>query len=148
ELYLHDFRPPATIIPELAGDRVKVLFRPESRFAHYRSERTTHIQSALLDAFGTSNALVVLLPRDPGQGTMLARELAAAGVDYWLPETVLDGPDLLWQMDVVISGGGTMSREAAVLGVPSYSFFGGRIGAVDRYLEERGRLQRIESVED
>ena len=35
----------------------------------------------------------------------------------------------------MISGGGTMTREAAVLGVPSYSFFRGREGQVDAWLE-------------
>jgi predicted glycosyltransferase len=148
ELYLHRFRPEPGSIPELAGDQVKVLFRPESRFAHYRSERTSQIEAALLQAFVDSGLLVVLLPRDPAQGAALARRLEADGVDYWLPGRVLDGPALLWEMDLVLSGGGTMTREAAVLGIPSFSFFAGRIGAVDRYLEQRGRLQRITSVED
>ncbi len=41
-----------------------------------------------------------------------------------------------------------MNREAAALGVPVYSIFRGKIGAVDRYLSEAGRLVLIESVED
>jgi predicted glycosyltransferase len=45
----------------------------------------------------------------------------------------------------VISGGGTMNREAAALGVPVYSIFRGKIGAVDRYLSEKGRLILIEN---
>ena len=39
-----------------------------------------------------------------------------------------------------------MTREAAILGVPSVSFFRGRRGAVDDSLEARGRLQLIENV--
>jgi uncharacterized protein len=148
ELYLHRFRPEPGSLPELAGDRVKILFRPESRFAHYRSDRTSQIEAALLDAFADSDVLVVLLPRDPEQGAVLGRQLESAGVAHWLPDRMLDGPALLWQMDLVVSGGGTMTREAAVLGIPSFSFFAGRIGAVDRYLEERGRLRRLSSAED
>jgi hypothetical protein len=41
-----------------------------------------------------------------------------------------------------------MNREAAALGVPVYSIFRGKIGAVDRYLTKTGRLILIETVED
>jgi predicted glycosyltransferase len=41
-----------------------------------------------------------------------------------------------------------MNREAAALGVPVYSIFRGTIGAVDRHLQQAGRLILIESVED
>ena len=48
----------------------------------------------------------------------------------------------------MISGGGTMNREAAALGVPVYSIFRGKIGAVDSYLADQGRLVLLETVED
>ena len=41
-----------------------------------------------------------------------------------------------------------MNREAAALGVPVYSIFRGRIGAVDNYLSTVGRLVLIERAED
>jgi len=41
-----------------------------------------------------------------------------------------------------------MNREAAALGVPVYSIFKGKIGAVDKYLAETGRLVMLESVGD
>ena len=41
-----------------------------------------------------------------------------------------------------------MNREAAALGVPVYSIFRGKIGAVDRYLAGNGRLVLLECVED
>ena len=56
--------------------------------------------------------------------------------------------NLIWNSDLVISGGGTMNREAAAMGVPVYSIFRGKIGAVDRYLAQEGRLVMIETVED
>jgi predicted glycosyltransferase len=39
-----------------------------------------------------------------------------------------------------------MNREAAALGVPVYSIFRGKSGAVDRKLEQEGRLILICSV--
>ena len=41
-----------------------------------------------------------------------------------------------------------MNREAAALGVPVYSIFRGKLGAVDRYLAREGRLVLIENRED
>ena len=65
-----------------------------------------------------------------------------------IPEHVVDGLNLIWSSDLVISGGGTMNREAAALGVPVYSVFRGQIGAVDRHLSSAGRLVLLETVED
>jgi hypothetical protein len=41
-----------------------------------------------------------------------------------------------------------MNREAAALGVPVYSIFRGKLGAVDRYLADNGRLVLIETSHD
>jgi hypothetical protein len=65
-----------------------------------------------------------------------------------IPSSPIDGLNLIWFSDLVISGGGTMNREAAALEVPVYSIFRGKIGAVDRYLADTGRLILLESVED
>ena len=54
---------------------------------------------------------------------------------------------LLKAVDLVISSGGTMLREAAYLGVPAYSILRSEIGQVDEYLESIGRLTFIESPE-
>ena len=65
-----------------------------------------------------------------------------------IPKEAVNGLDLIWFSDLVISGGGTMNREAAALGVPVYSIFRGKLGAVDRYLSANGRLVLITSVEE
>jgi predicted glycosyltransferase len=81
---------------------------------------------------------------------MLRKRWAApfAGGRIIIPAGAVDGLNLIWHSDLVISGGGTMNREAAALGVPVYSIFRGHIGAVDRYLAASGRLVLLESVED
>jgi predicted glycosyltransferase len=50
----------------------------------------------------------------------------------------------MYQSDVVLGAGGTMTREAALLGVPTYSLFAGRPAAVDASLMRRGVLKRLE----
>src|SRR2546426_12290764 len=64
-----------------------------------------------------------------------------------IPATVVDGLNLLWCSDLVVSGGGTMNREAAALGVPVYSIFRGKTAAVDIRLQEEGRLILIENTD-
>jgi predicted glycosyltransferase len=41
-----------------------------------------------------------------------------------------------------------MLREAGYLGVPAYSIFRSRIGAVDRHLASIGRLEMLSSPQD
>ncbi len=41
-----------------------------------------------------------------------------------------------------------MTREASILRVPSFTFFGGTEGAVDHYLTQKGLLCKLSSVED
>jgi predicted glycosyltransferase len=53
----------------------------------------------------------------------------------------VNGSDLLYHSDLFIGAGGTMTREAAVLGTPTYSVFAGRPAAVDAHLIRLGRLR-------
>jgi len=57
-----------------------------------------------------------------------------------LPETAVDAQSLIALADLVVSAGGTMNREAAALGVPVYTTYGGRLGGVDEALIREGRL--------
>jgi predicted glycosyltransferase len=49
---------------------------------------------------------------------------------------------------MVISAGGTMNREAAVLGTPAYTIYAGKMGSVDRYLIRKGKISLIQATED
>jgi uncharacterized protein len=55
----------------------------------------------------------------------------------------VDAQSLIAHADLVISAGGTMNREAVALGVPVYSTFEGRLGALDERLIAEGRLRRL-----
>jgi hypothetical protein len=57
-----------------------------------------------------------------------------------VPERAVDAQSLIALADVVVSAGGTMNREAAALGVPVYTTYGGRLGGVDEQLIREGRL--------
>jgi predicted glycosyltransferase len=65
-----------------------------------------------------------------------------------VPEHAIDGSSLLACADVVIGAGGTMSREAALLGTPTYTVFAGRLAAVDAALIALGRLHDLRAVSE
>ena len=89
-----------------------------------------------------TDAQVVLLPRTPEQAFEFG---TASGIT--VPERAVDGPSLVYAADVVVSAGGTMNREAALLGTPTWTTFRGELGAVDRSLIETGRMRILERPE-
>jgi hypothetical protein len=99
---------------------------------------------------GEKDAVAILLPRTPSQENEIRKHWGAhfASGKLIVPSRAIDGLNLIWHSDLVISGGGTMNREAAALGVPVYSTFCGKIGAVDKYLVEQNRLILINAIGD
>ncbi len=153
DVYVPRFKPDPSV-RKLLGvrqDELVVTVRPPATEAHYHNPESEEFLAAslrfLLDQPGTR---VVLLPRNQTQATFLCSHWSRA-IDEGriiIPERAVDGLNLIWNSDLVISGGGTMNREAAALGVPVYSIFRGRIGAVDQGLARTGRLTFIEKLED
>jgi predicted glycosyltransferase len=90
-------------------------------------------------------ALVVLLARTPQQAASLEGE--GFGGLVWKGEP-LDGRQLIAAADAVISAGGSMNREGAVLGTPAFSIYAGKLAAVDRALVADGRLTLLRSAQD
>ena len=64
-----------------------------------------------------------------------------------VPRHAVDGRSLVAMADLLVSAGGTMNREAAVLGTPAVSIFEGRLGAVDEMLIAQGRLELLSDPE-
>lgn len=58
-------------------------------------------------------------------------------------EHVIDTPSLLAVSSVFIGGGGTMTAEAALLGVPSISCYPGEITRVESFMVRNGLIKRI-----
>jgi len=89
------------------------------------------------------NVQVILLPRNEAQ-----RAAYSGRERVIVPAAPLDGANLIAASDLVISAGGTINREAAALGVPAASIYGGRWAAVDEELVKEQRLERISTIED
>jgi uncharacterized protein len=153
DVYVPRFQPDPSLRARLGLDakNLMVTVRPPATEAHYHNpEAETLLEAALELLVNHADAQVILLPRNQRQEKALREAWGQwiANKKIIIPDSVVDGLNLIWFSDLVISGGGTMNREAAALGVPVYSIFRGRIGAVDRYLAASGRLVLLETVED
>ena len=145
EYYLADHVPDPTVAGELGlrPDRLVAVLRPPPEVTLYHRGRSTELFSDVLNRLSNSQLEIdtVVLPRTPEQ-----RE-ALRGTAFIVPDRPVDGPTLVQLADLVVSAGGTMNREAVALGVPAFTPFAGRLGAVDRRLIDQGRLHRIERAD-
>jgi dTDP-4-amino-4,6-dideoxygalactose transaminase/predicted glycosyltransferase len=153
DVYVPRFVPDASIRTQLGlGERdVVVTVRPPASEAHYHHQESDELFEAAVESLSQmADVKLVALPRNQKQAVFLRTRWPNlfASDKLRIPAHVVDGLNLIWHSDLVISGGGTMNREAAALGVPVYSIFRGPIGAVDRYLSAKGRLVLLESVRD
>ena len=145
EYYLADHVYDAGVGEELGLDRERVIavVRPPPEVTLYhRGASTDLFAAALARLLAAPEVQTVVLPRTDEQ------RRALAGGPAIVPERPVDGPSLVAAADLVVSAGGTMNREAAALGVPAYTPFAARLGAVDRRLIDEGRLRRLERPDD
>jgi uncharacterized protein len=153
DVYVPRFKPDPDFRKQLGvqQDELIVTVRPPATEAHYHNpESEQFLAETLRYLLDQPGARVVVLPRNQNQAKVIRSNWTRAIDEHRIiiPDTAVDGLNLIWNSDLVISGGGTMNREAAALGVPVFSIFRGHLGAVDRYLAKVGRLILIEKVED
>ena len=153
DVYAPSFDPDPALRAQLGIDDevLLVTLRPPATEAHYHNPESEVLLAGVIDALRqVSNLRIVLLPRNDKQGGALRKRWPDLFADrkIIIPERAVDGLNLIWHSDLVVSGGGTMNREAAALGVPVYSIFRGSIGAVDRYLEAKGGLVLLKDLND
>jgi predicted glycosyltransferase len=152
DVYVPRFHPDPSIKDalELGSEDLVVTVRPPATEAHYHNpEGEVLLDATLRMLLERPDTRVILLPRNERQDKVLHKDWSKwiENRKIIIPDKVVDGLNLIWFSDLVISGGGTMNREAAALGVPVYSIFRGRIGSIDQYLARTGRLVLIENEE-
>ena len=137
EYYLADFEPDARVLDRLGIDRAEPLYvirTPPDLALYHRF--ANDLFDAVLGRLARGQAVV--LPRTEAQ----SERLRARG-GLIVPEEAIDAQSLMAHADAVVSAGGTMNREAVALGVPVWTTFEGRMGAVDERLIAEGRLLRL-----
>lgn len=153
DVYISQLCPDTSVKAQLGLSDIDlvVIVRPPATEAHYHNAQAESLLDETLNLLTKQpDVRVIVLPRNGAQMNSLRRQWGnwIENKKIIIPERVVDGLNLIWLSDLVISGGGTMNREAAALEVPVYSIFRGPIGAVDRYLSDKGRLTLLESLED
>jgi predicted glycosyltransferase len=148
EYYLADFEPDEAVLRELSLDATRpiVVVRtpPEVSLYHrFENDLFASVLERLREAAAREGVQPVVLPRVASQRAEL-RDVPG----FVVPERAIDAQSLIAYADLVISAGGTMNREAVALGVPVYTTFEGRPGAVDERLIGEGRMRRLSAAED
>jgi predicted glycosyltransferase len=146
EYYLADFEPDPSVLDELGLDREPVIavVRTAPSYALYLGGSENELLPRVLRRLLDEGAQVVVLARTDEQRHAL-RELDPELV---IPGRAVDGRSLAALADLVVSAGGTMIREAAVLGTPVWSIFEGRLGAVDEQLVAEGRVRLLRDPQE
>jgi predicted glycosyltransferase len=131
---------------------IRILARPPATRSHYVADSQEGVGSlferVLHQLLDHHSAHVLLLSRYGDAQTWRSRLPADKASRIHIPEKVYDCRELLTTADLVVGAGGTMTREAATLGIPAITAFPGTLGAVDKYLVESGRLQVLETIDD
>ena len=142
EYYLSDFEPDEAVLRDWNIDRAKVLvvLRPPPDVSLYHRHSNPLFPQTLEHLGNQENVHAFVIPRTEEQRDYV-RALALPSVI--VPEQAVDAQSLIAFADLVVSAGGTMNREAAALGVPVYTTYGGRLGGVDEALIRDGRLRPL-----
>ena len=147
EYYLAGFVPDPRVLAEIGTDpgRVLVVLRTPPEVSLYHRHGSPLFTAVLERLGGDPTVHAVVLPRTGEQrATIEALRLPSLIV----PRSAVDAQSLVAMANLVVSAGGTMNREAAALGIPAWTTFAGRLGAVDQHLIETGRVHRLTAADE
>jgi predicted glycosyltransferase len=135
ELYLADVVDDPSLLEALGLDqnRVTAAMRPPPEGTLYHRNPNPRFDE-ILEYVLAQGAQVVLLPRTAVQAERYRRTSVV------VPDEPVDGRALLATVDLTVGAGGTMTRESALLGTPTYTVFAGELAAVDAELIRQGRI--------
>jgi predicted glycosyltransferase len=142
EYYLSGFEPDRSLLERFGIDptRVLVVLRPPPDVSLYHRHSNPLFPQTLEHLGRSGDVHAFVLPRTEEQREYV---LGLALPSVIVPDGAVDAQSLIALADLVVSAGGTMNREAAALGVPVYTTYGGRLGGVDEELIREGRLKPL-----
>lgn len=142
EYYLYDFEPDPEALRRLEVDtgRVVTIVRPPPDVSLYH-RKSNPLFPKVLNRLGQDEGVhAVVLPRTAEQRELIDSMRLPSLI---VPPGAVEAQSLVALADLVVSAGGTMNREAAALGTPVYTTYGGRLGGVDEALIRSGRLRPL-----
>jgi len=139
QIYLADFEPNKEEISSVPFQSY-VVVRPEAWKSDYVDVDTV-LAYELTKELVKKGYNVVYLSRYGNNPSWMNKEKK-----IYIPSTAIDGRHLSWFSDGVLTGSGTLAREAGVLGVPSVSFYPCKPLSVDLWMSERGYIFRSREI--
>jgi predicted glycosyltransferase len=115
------------------GSVQKIYVRPEPWIAQYYSGAINFLDDLLL--YLQDRVSVVLLPRGKEQSVYYKQEKFK---NIEVMDIPLSLGEIAAQCSLFIGAGGTMTREMAVLGIPTISVYQDKLLSVDKYLIDNG----------
>ncbi|MGC9226302.1 DUF354 domain-containing protein [Caldivirga sp.] len=127
-MWVYRFKPNWSEVEQLGlrnGDKYVVFRFEESKAAYYKYSEQSRIAVKAIRFLLKQGFKVIVFPRYDDQRELVAskfnRELSNGNVI--IPSKPVDGLQLAYFSSLVITGGSTFAVEAALLGVPSISYF-------------------------
>lgn len=138
--WLRDFEPDLSIYDDIGidPDEPFILARPEESSAayylKYKMQGDSVLDTLINKAIPDYEGKFVILPRDKEQARRLRNRFKGEAI---IPDTAMDSRSLIVYADMAITGGGTIAREAALLGTRSFCYFPRPLD-VNLYLIKKG----------
>jgi predicted glycosyltransferase len=133
DIYIADYKPDYGVKEKIPFEKF-VVVRPEALGSFYVN-RGKSIMPDLLKIFEKNGINIVYLPRDKSNLNYVKN------YNVFIPKKTLNGLDLCYFSSAVLTGSGTLAREAACMGKTAVSFFpNDEFLSVDQHLIEEGKL--------
>jgi predicted glycosyltransferase len=150
ELYLCSFKSDGNFrsLLEIEDDAILAVIRPPGMLGNYHDSRSETLLMDAIEYFASfENCVILITSRSQKDRDFINQNVKSKSKVIFL-EKAVDGLQLVSTADIVLSGGGTMNREAALIGTKTYSIFTGKRPYLDEHLESHGRLTFINSKDD
>jgi len=145
--WLPHYKADSKVLDTLKLDLSKpiIVVRTPEEYAAYLSDRNRSIASKVTETVAkivdvNSGSQIVILPRYEMQGERFGKRFGSRVI---VPPHVVDAISLMRVSSVFLGGGGTMTAEAALLGVPVISYYPGEATYVEKFLIRYGLVERI-----
>lgn len=123
-----------------------LVFRPEESFASYMKNKESKPYLEILEyLIGKYNGEIMVFPRYPEQKQIIQEKFEG---QVTIPSNGFHYLKLLSKAEIVITGGGTMGREAALLGIPSITYFWRHLEPQKFIEEKRFPSFSVQNVKD
>jgi len=142
DVYIAIYQPNKDFIKEIPFKNYVVL-RPEALDAVYVKAKS--IIPQLIKALTKENINIIFIPRE--NKADYAKKYSDSNV--FVPCQGLNGLDLGYYADAILTGSGTLAREAACMGKTAISFFpGATLLSVDQKMVDEGKMIHSRDVEE